>query len=917
MDVIVPQLEHGPIGRVAELSRISSFLAGRGVGAFVVTGAAGVGKTTVWEAALGEARLTGQRVLAARAAESVLPLSFAGLADLFAEIDLAAFPELAEPQRHALEVVLYRAEPGPGHAQLSAAAALGFVTVLRRVSAEQPVLVAVDDVTWLDRPSSEILAFAAPRLGDASIRFLFTRRFGAESELEGAFSWVAVEQLELGPLTLGAIRLLLSKRLALNLPRRLLRRLYDAANGNPLLALELARAPVARDEHDPLSRLPPARAEDLFGERVAEFPPSVRRALLAVALSPQLTESELAKIADVKALETALAAGLLALEGARLRVSHPLMAAAVRNRSSSEEQRALHVDLARSLNDPTRALQHAALGSDAADPALAARLTETAANSLARGRLHEAIELGQHAVRLTPAGDAALPDRLLSLAEHLTVAGEFPAAAALLNPRMRELPAGRHRARAHLLLGEAAALDEHERRLELAVEESVGNPDLVAAALSSKSVLLALIRVEQIEKAEALARDALAAARVGSNRQAEAQALHALAWTRILRGHSIDRSHRLRDPSTGSLYASALERPAAVRLAWRGELGKGRTLLERLLRIAEDRGEARSCVVLHLHLCELELRAGNTQAAIAALREWEGWTADEAKADVATIRARCRALLAAIQGRPEQTSFWADAAEAANHQSGFVWDRLEILRARALAALQAFDPETARSCLQPVWEHTVQAGVRDPGAFPVAGDLVETLLALGKAVEASTVAERLRNMAQEQGHPWALATAERCQALLRLLGEQNDESGLASLETVAADYLALGLQFDAARTLLVGGRAARRRRRWGEARALLGRAASIFDEIGADGWAETTRGSMGRQRSQPGELTSAEQRVAELVASGLSNKEIATHLTISVSTVETHLKRVYRKLDLHSRTQLARRITARQETRSG
>ena len=905
------------IGRDAELSQIAGFLAGPGIGALVVTGAPGIGKTTIWEAALEEAAASGRHVLTARAAESALPLSFAGLADLFEDIDLSAFPSVPEPQRDALAVVLHRAEPVPGQPELSTAAALGSVALLRLLSAEQPLLVAIDDVTWLDRQSFEILAFAARRLGEASVRFLFTRRAGAESELEAAFAHLPVEQLELGALTLGAIRLLVAKRLGLNLPRRLLRRLYDSASGNPLLALELARSPVARDEDEPLALLPAStRAEDLFGARVAALPASVRRALLAVALSPQLTESETAALAGGDAVQVALAAGLLTLEGQRLRAAHPLLAAAGRSRSSSEERRLLHLELARTVLDPTRRLQHAALGAEQPDAVLAARLTEAAAASLGRGGLHEAIELGQHAVRLSPADDGAFPDRLLSVAEHLSAAGEFPAVAAVVSPRIDELPAGRARTRAHLLLGEAAALDEHERQLELALEQAAGEPDLVAAALSTKSVLLALIRVERIETALALAEEALAAARVGSSRPAEAQALHALAWARVLRGLSIEEPGT-GNLSAGSLYASASERPAAVRLAWRGELDESRALLAALLHIAEERGEARSCVVLHLHRCELELRAGNTAAAISALDEWEGWTADEAKADVTTIRARCRALLAAVQGHPGEATFWADAADTANKGSGFAWDRLDVLRARGLAALQAADPQTAWSCLEAVWKHTSRAGIRDPGAFPVAGDLVEALLAVGNSPEASVVTAQLRTLAEEQQHPWGLATASRCDALLRL-AEQRDGRGLESLEAVAADYLALGLHFDAARTLLAAGRAARRQRRWRDARTLVERSASRFDEVGADGWAETARSGIGQQASShPGGLTRSEKRIAELVADGLSNKEVATRLTVSVSTVETHLKRIYRKLGVGSRTQLARKITAREESDSG
>lgn len=918
MPVTLSEAEPRAIGREAELARITTFLGRARVGALVIAGAPGIGKTTIWEAGLGAARSAGWRVLATRPAESEWQLPFTALTDLLAEIDIGEFQDVPAPQRDALEIVLYRAEPEATPPELSAAS-VGLARLLRLLGARQPLLVAVDDVAWMDRPSLGTLAFAARRLGDGPIRFLLTRRAGEQSELERALAQIRVEQLELDGLTLGAIRVLLAERLGLNLSRRLLRRLHEAVGGNPLLALELGRhAPALGDEHDEVSLSALAGAEDLFGDRVAALTPPMRRTLLAAALSPDLAEVELAALAG-SGVEAALASGLLVAAGQRVRVSHPLLAAAVRGRSSSEERRALHLELARSVSDPRRRLHHAALGSRGPDAELAAELADAAAASLARGALHDAIELAQHALRLTPPDDAALPERLLSTAELLVAAGELRAVTGLLAPRIHKLPAGRPRARAHLLLGEAATFDAHERHLELALGEAAGEPDLVTAALSAKAVLLALNRVEEIERAEALARSALAAAHDAASPAAEAQALHALVWARILRGRTFDAvaTGGYDEAAAASLYVGAVERPLAVQRAWRGQIAESRVLLGRLLQVAEERGEARSCLVLHLHCCELELRAGDLRAAAASLEAWEGWTADEAPADVDTIRSRCRALIAAVRGRPDEVAYWADAADAANAASGFVWDRLDVLRARGIAALQTAQLPRATAYLQRVWEHTSHAGIRDPGAFPVGGDLAEALIALGKPHDASTVVGWLRALAEEQRHPWGLATTRRCDALLAL-AEHPDETGVACLEAVASEYSDLGLHFEAARTLLAAGRAARRQRRWAVARALLERAAVAFDELDADGWVGVARANVGRRESpRRGGLTDAEHRVAGLAADGLSNKEIAAHLMISVSTVETHLKRIYAKLGVGSRTQLARRLTSGEGSTSG
>ena len=155
-----------------------------------------------------------------------------------------------------------------------------------------------------------------------------------------------------------------------------------------------------------------------------------------------------------------------------------------------------------------------------------------------------------------------------------------------------------------------------------------------------------------------------------------------------------------------------------------------------------------------------------------------------------------------------------------------------------------------------------------------------------------------------QRHPWGLVSAGRCTALL------NHEPEAA--EEIAAAYERLGLPFDRARTLLALGRVARRRRRWGLARRLLEAATAAFRALGSDGWAEDARSELdrvgGRRATPPGELTPSEQRVVELATRGLSNKEIARELVVSVHTVGRHLSHSYAKLGVRSRSQLARAI---------
>jgi DNA-binding CsgD family transcriptional regulator len=205
-------------------------------------------------------------------------------------------------------------------------------------------------------------------------------------------------------------------------------------------------------------------------------------------------------------------------------------------------------------------------------------------------------------------------------------------------------------------------------------------------------------------------------------------------------------------------------------------------------------------------------------------------------------------------------------------------------------------------------------GVDEPGAFPVAPDLVEALVELGRLDEALAVNDRLGALAERQDHPWARIGATRGRSLVGLAGGGYEERATEGLRAAALRYAELGLRFDAARSLLALGRAERRHRKWGAARVSLEQAAAAFDELASPGWADAARSELervaGRRRRAAGELTGAERRAAELAAGGLSNKDIARELVVTVATVETHLSRAYTKLGVRSRAQLAARLSS-------
>src|SRR6516165_7732651 len=334
-------------GRAAELGVVERFLAPGPAGrVLVVCGEPGIGKTVVWEAGVGLARSRGFAAWCARPGQAEAQLSFAGLADLLEGAGSGVLAGLPGPQRHALEVAVRRAEPdGPPPDPLAIAA--GPWGALRLAPGGGPVLVAVDDLPWLDAASAGALVFAARRQAGHDVRFLVSRRGRLPSELETVLEPAGVARLELGPLSLGAVSGLLAGRLGRSLPRRVARQVFEASGGNPLFAVELGRAVLERGLPEIGAGLPvPEVLGELFGARVRALRPGVRRALLAVALSAGLTGQELAAVAGPLAAEDAAAAGVLVAEGGRVRAAHPLLAAAAAGQAGAAERRDLHAALA-------------------------------------------------------------------------------------------------------------------------------------------------------------------------------------------------------------------------------------------------------------------------------------------------------------------------------------------------------------------------------------------------------------------------------------------------------------------------------------------------------------------------------------------------------------------------------------------
>ncbi len=901
------------IARDGELDAISDLLSRDDgtVRALVIEGEPGVGKTSLWEQGTAWGRERHQRVLVARASETEAGLPFAGLIDLMDGVASEELESVPSPQLRALDVALYRADP-TDHPPESQVISIALLSALRALAEQDGLLVAIDDVQWLDGPSEEALAYAARRLHLEPVTFLLARRPGRRTALEKAFADERLDRIVVGGISLGATRQILATRLGLRLPHHLLRRIYDTTVGNPLFAIEVGRMLAGRELDTLGDDLPlPDHVEDLLGLRVADLDDSARGVLLALALDADLRVVQLHDLAGPEALDSAVEAGVVTVEGERVRAAHPLLAAAAKTQATEEEKLDLHRRLADVVADERRRALHLALATRTPDEGLAARLDDAAIRAAARGATRQAVDLATHALRLTPPESSDV-ERVLALGRHLEDAGEKQRLTELLGDRVETLPAGAARVQAYTLLTEGVVRGNADilSLLEKALAEAGDDPLLRGLVLPHLAENEAVNEVRQVARADERATEAVALSEQGSADD-QALAVHSLTWTQALRGqpvaHLIERYYAL---STERAYmARHPERVAGQRLTWRGEIEQARPLLTAFRDRVEEWAEAYA--LARLHLCELELRAGRWSVVERMLDEW-GDSTDSADLLNWPMYERCRALLAAGCGDVEEARRWAGRAIALADSTGVRWDWLEATRALGLAALLEKNLPEAVGHLGAVWDHTQREGVSDPGAFPVATDLIEALLESESYDAAHGVVAVLAEVGRSQDHPWARVGAERGAALVAIHDDSYTDAAGEALDAAATAYRALGLEFDEARTLLALGRAQRRAKKWGAARDVLERAVAAFETIGSPGWAEDARAELervGARRPAPGGgLTTTERRVAELAVEGLANKEIARTLVVTVNTVEFHLRNTYAKLGIRSRVQLASRL---------
>lgn len=915
------------IGREAELASIEAFLARveGGPAALVLAGEAGIGKTVLWDAGIGDARGTFASVLTCRGVEAEASLSFAGLSELLGDVFEDVAPSLAPPRRHALGVALLVAEPGES-APDPHAIGLAVLDVLRGLADEGPILVALDDVQWLDAASAAVLQIAFRRLRDEPVALLATLRLGSELasplELERTIPVERLERLTVGPLSLGALHRLLQERLGLELTRPELTQVQGATAGNPFFALELGRE-LVRTSTRPAPGRPlrvPDSLRELLGGRLERLPGETLDVLLLVAALARPTVDVVAgaygeREPVLEAIDTALREAVVELDEENVRFAHPLLGSICYERAPLWKRRAVHRSLAAEVSDVEERARHLALAADGADETIASELDAAAAHAVARGAPAAGAELSELAAELTAGDPAAHRRRRMRAADLHRLAGNGERAAAMLGLLLTEVPPGHERA--DVLLGILFTEQPDTRAMiEICGEALAEVPDDDARSARFLSLRSgALLRTG--EAAEAVLSDAREAFR-RAERAGDAPLVVATiarlgiaeAWAggttsgMLERGAEIERSLGLQQ-----MYFDSARYSLSRQLAQTGDTAGARAVLEELEQEAAARGDESSRAQFIWWLSLSEWLAGRWQPALDHANAASELARQTQYAHARIWVGRAKALIETDLGLVDDARASVEAAIASSRETSSGLFELVAVGMLGRLELALGNGERAAGHLRSLPEQLYGRGVRDP-MLTVWADAIEALVGVGEHERAHAYLEAYEADAERLASPWAAAAATRCRGLLA--GAESDPSrAFDSFERALAGLEAYPYPLERGRTLLCLGVVRRQAQQKKAAREALEEALAIFDELGAPLWAEKARAELrrisGRAPASEG-LTETERRVAELAVQGRTNREIAAELFMGVSTVEAHLSHAYRKLGIRSRTQLAPRL---------
>ena len=912
------------VGRDEELDSLQAFLAAaeRGPTALVISGEPGIGKTVLWNAVIEDAGARFGRVLSCRGVEAEALFAFAGLSELLAGKLEEVAADLAPPRRRALEVALLLVEPGEQAPDVHAIG-LALLDVLSAFAQQGPVLVALDDVQWLDASSAAVLQVAMRRLREERIGVLATVRVAPDVaepvELQSSFPGERLTELSLAPLSLGALHRLLKNRLGVELQRGELVRVQQASRGNPFFALELARQSARLG---PRQGLPvPDSLHTLLGERLARLPEDTRDVLLIAAAAGRAPVDVIEtaygdrRLAE-EALEPALSERVIEIEESRVGFTHPLLASVCLQQARAHERRAVHAALALAVSDVEEEGRHLALAAEGPDNEVAAHLDRSAEHAAARGASAAAAELCELAAELTPPAEAAENRRRrIAAAEFHRLAGGGERAAELFEELLDEVPPGPERA--DVLFGLVdSRWGEPSKMIELceqALTEAEGDDARSANILAYRTGLnlfetdfrLALADaravLETAERSGDPAALAISISRVGLTEGYVAEITPGL----LERGVEIE--EQLGRPV--AYYGSPRYALARHQLRM-GEIDRPREMLEDLEAGAAAQGdEIRRGMTLWV-LSQLEWFAGRLQQALHHVSVAHDLTEQTQHHHARGWQGRVKPVVEADLGLVDEARSSAEEGLAFARQSSNELFTIHCLAATGHLELALGNLEAAADCLGSLPGRLLAGGGTDP-ALPVWADAVEALIGVGELAQAKACLEPYEANARRLGSRYAIAAAARSRGLFAA-GAGDLDAAVASHQGALAELQGIPFPLERGRTLLCLGSAHRQVKQKRAARDALEEALGIFEELGAALWTEKANAELrrisGRRRASEDELTEMEERVARLAVAGRSNKEIAAELFVSVHTVGAHLSRCYRKLGIRSRTELAARL---------
>jgi DNA-binding CsgD family transcriptional regulator/tetratricopeptide (TPR) repeat protein len=904
-----PPAGSGLAGREVELALIDEWLShvsgGAGARALVFRGDPGIGKTALWRRAVASWRGAGGAVLLARPAEEELTMSMSALGDLFRETPV--------------DDGVWRADGDPivrGRAVLE---------TLSELIDRGPVLLAIDDLQWLDAASSRALRYALRRLDEQPVGVLATVRATVRSadplELTRVWSPERVATVEVGPMGLADLRKVVGQVVEVISPRAL-RRILEVSAGNPMFALELARnLHPAEGDHTGVDevRLPDSLQSAIL-VRLDATPESVIPLLETVSAVARTSVSHLREAlpeTDVDALlMTAEGQGLLTVsDSLEVRFAHPVIGKVVYDRMHPLTRRDTHARLAAHTVDPDQRARHLGLSTDRPDADIARQLATAADRAHRRGAVGVAVDLAGHCLRLTSPDDLDdLRPHTLDLVRYLAAAGEMTRALELADDLIAHLPPGPGRAEA--LITRAQLEDEDlgtgEAKLVAALDDAGEDPQLRGQVLDQLGWLRGIFRGD-LRAGVSCAQEALVYAERSGDLEFQMSACAGLSNLETLAGAPrpglMARAVALEDRIGRPLLWSGPRVLLAEQLLWSGDLPRARALLEEAVADADRRQHERWRPYSLYDLAAVEGASGNLQLADDLLRRAIESARDCEDPHVESWIFYRLALVAAWLGRTDEAR---SAAQRRIDTASRRGERPGVARAHSVLGLLALSQGEVQAAAAELSE-SVRAlddmGFRHPGAIPAVPDAIEALTLAGDVQAAESLLVTLRRQAADVDSRWVDAAVERATGTVAL--GRGEPTAAATLAEAASIFDTLGFRPDAARSLLLLGRAQVRAGKRTAAADSLGQARNAFIAMGARLWADRATGELDRVAPgrSSGELTPTERRVARMVADGRKNREVAQELFLSVATVEAHLTRIFRKLGIRSRSELTRLVT--------